>query len=86
MPHNNNTRQRREGVNPFANMPGETLISALPQNRQNFMTKRWGKFGGGAAMPTTLGAFREARRSFKYTNSQHRPVPRQRTQPSNPTG
>ncbi len=50
-----------------------TLISTLPQQRQDIMTQRWGMFGGGAPMPTTIGDFRTAKQAYYTAHPELRP-------------
>jgi hypothetical protein len=54
-------------------MPGTTLISSLPQQRQDRMTQRWGIFGGGQPMPSTLGDFRTAKQTYFTAHPDQRP-------------
>jgi len=49
------------------------LISALPQQRQDRMTQRWGTIGGGAPMPTTVGDFRTAAQTWRQSRPSQYP-------------
>lgn len=45
---------------------GSTAITSLPQPWQDRITQRWGMYGGGQPMPSTLGDYRTAMRSFRW--------------------
>lgn len=51
-----------------------TAISSLPQGRQDYMARGWGVFGGGQPMPSTLGDFRSARRTYLDANPKQWPA------------
>ena len=47
---------------------GETPINGLPQGLQSVINQRWGTIGGGQPMPTTLGPFFDAAKTYYQAN------------------
>lgn len=45
-----------------------TLVSSLSPDALARLTNRWGLFGGGAALPSTMGQFYDARTAYRQAN------------------
>ena len=57
------------GGTPFGEMP----INGLPQGLQSTIANRWATIGGGQPMPTTLGPFFDAAKTYYQANPPIRP-------------